>query len=129
MRDIILRVWDKTEKEWCRCNVMWCDGNLGFCRPEQGKMNNKLEITQYTGLLDKQGIRIYEGDIVKEVGSYQSGTYHWENIYKVECDAPNGGFNLRSSEGKYEDLLYQDLEVIGSIYEHPELLKEKRTRL
>ena len=81
-------------------------------------------VLQYVGLHDKNGREIYEGDIVKETGSYQSGTYHWEHIYVVEADAPNGGFNLRDVDGEYEDLFYQVLEVIGNIYENPELIKE-----
>lgn len=87
------------------------------------------EWMQYTGLKDQGGVEIYGGDIVKESGSYQSGTYYWETIYKVEQDAPNGGFNLRGidNEGDYVEIDYKEdtLKVIGNIHSNPELLEVK----
>ena len=82
-----------------------------------------VDLMQYTGLKDKHGVEIYEGDIVdcERHGFTTSIEYY------------GGAFRCRS-EGVplslYIDECYADkddnnqLEVIGNIYENPELLKE-----
>lgn len=66
---------------------------------------------QYTGLKDKNGKEIYEGDI----------TTDGDMICRVEYDVPV--FTLKSiSNGNDYNPFYENLEVIGNIYENPELL-------
>jgi len=69
---------------------------------------------QYTGLVDKQGKEIYEGDIVKAFAVLDKTK---EFNCAVEWSA--GGFIANGSLGVNNHLL----EVIGNIYENPELLK------
>ena len=69
-------------------------------------------VMQYTGLFDKQGIEIYEGDIVDYDGEVAKVTY--ENIMASFCV---GGNSFDSSEAKY-------MKIIGNFYENPELLRE-----
>jgi uncharacterized phage protein (TIGR01671 family) len=81
-------------------------------------------IGQFTGLLDKNGSEIYEGDIIDDMppSVVQYG------IQSV--DAFEGvGFNLWGFYGHYEDIgkairLQSELEIIGNIHENPELLNQ-----
>ena len=75
-------------------------------------------VGQYTGLCDKNGVRIFEGDIVR----------YGDTIHHVVFEQRNttAYFGLVYSEietmpfGHYQDL--KQIEVIGNIYDNPELL-------
>ena len=83
-------------------------------------------LMQSTGLLDKNGKEIYEGDIVK----YEAGcnTVTEEVVY----DKNFAGFGVKDADAVIiftfgelaEDIGLHSLEVIGNIYENPELLGE-----
>ena len=78
-------------------------------------------LMQFTGLHDNIGVQIWEGDIVR---GYFTGNYP----AVIECDAPNGGYNIREldEDGEYQDIDSNTIiEVIGNIYENPELLGVK----
>lgn len=80
-----------------------------------GGLNNLM---QYTGLNDKNGKEIYEGDIFKDAdGSLFKVSYDVEElIYIVNCIGEDYSWNI--SRFKTDEF-----EVIGNIYENPELLK------
>ena len=84
-------------------------------------------IMQSTGLHDKNGKEIYEGDIVKctdgadEISKLNSDT----GIGKIEWLEKWGFWNISNIENGLGDISYNGyVEVIGNIYENPELLKE-----
>jgi len=141
MREIKFRAWDKNRKKMFysapevdpkNCgNLIYCDmenlcigldgtlylvdecGNYGYPASEE------YEVNQFTGLHDKNGKEIYEGDIAKMKYSntediisdikFIDGGFYLFNYYNGDRFAL--GFNITQ------------IEVIGNIYENPELLK------
>ena len=83
---------------------------------------DKIKLMQYTGLKDKNGVEIYEGDIVREVLWEQNQTE--DVLGKVHWSEGNAGFWV-SGRSVLTKGYSEDLEVIGNIYENPDLLTNK----
>ena len=91
-------------------DMYWFEENLYNHFPQEWK------VMQFTGLLDKNGKEIYEGDIVK--------SEHWKpTTYQIAFG--RGAFYLAMPDlHEAADVKYAEkFEVIGNIYENPELLK------
>ena len=125
MRQIKFRVWDKEEKimfppatlEEIVDNIdMGLPVNITGWGCDGGNMGDQDRFVwlQYIGLKDKNGKEIYEGDVI-ETGGVRGGIVG-KVVYIEE------GFSIKCELG-YEDFYWDTLEVIGNIYENPELIK------
>jgi uncharacterized phage protein (TIGR01671 family) len=121
MREIKFRAWNDVAKEmYYLGEPTWNDeydllAFSGMSAPCQDKL------MQFTGLKDKNGKEIYEGDIVKMkyVGDIES-------VEEIKWDT--GGFVsvLKDNiENRILDKDYEHCEVIGNVWENPELLNNK----
>ena len=94
---------------------------------QQNGLDTRSESQQFTGLTDKNGKEIYEGDIVELKTNYhtQDRRFGWQ---KVEIFFENLQYLCKNNLGQIYDLIEETdkgsycWEVVGNIYENPELL-------
>lgn len=119
MRELKFRVWSEEDKEYrpdikVSDLVIDIDGVPSTIYSNEG---DRFDIEQYTGLKDVNGNEITEGDILED-GEGEPFEY-WVVKFK------DGKF-VGETQGVTEDLFeLTDLEIVGTIREHPEFLEEK----
>lgn len=128
MREIKFRAWDKELKEYININNIAIDPTNGDVIELGGyellDVIHFAVLEQYTGIKDKNGVDIYEGDYIRTKS----------NIYEVEWfntafwaipDSGHGSSQPISRLYEYEDGTAYRIEVVGNIHEDIDLLEEQ----
>lgn len=131
MREKKFKVWEPATKTMWKETVSIqdiCDFGIEAARCEwhagnyEGECENPIEGCEFiesTGLLDKNGKEIYEGDIIKQ----------YDEIVSVFFNESTATFDVLYLGGDCDTLCYENgwepdyVEIIGNIYENPELIK------
>lgn len=144
MRELKFRVWIKDEERYYdesdeESYTIVPNGNVtytseayeedGVFYTDTTNATNNVVVEQYTGLKDKNGKEIYEGDVVhytEKIAPNKSSTY------EVYYDQLHAMYALSPVDGKidvgefYGYIMRQQYEVIGNIHENPELLEGEK---
>ena len=120
MREIKFRAWDIHNKKWT-LPLVACSGRTTLVEPFNHRKDTEgnlieIKLMQYTGLRDKNGKEIYEGDVVK---SPLYGQTIGKIVFKGGCFVFWWGSDVasRTAAGGF----VEQGEIIGNIYENPEL--------
>lgn len=125
MREIKFRAWEAIRQRMIYPKNETFYGHIVFTPEEENDMD-KCEDTipifmQYTGLKDKNGKEIYDGDICRldgeEADNYDTGDVCW---------CADGWIFSNSYTNESLSVYCKRLKVLGNIYENPELLKASR---
>ena len=139
MRKIKFRAWDKESQKIYYVVTLDTESVYGKCevpiiRVKTGKMLDEYQpeyktvydytLMQYTGLKDKNGKEIYEGDIVENT----TQTVYLGDKFEVVWNKNYAGYQLMSNGFTSNIPLIQNFmsyKVIGNIFENPELIQQQ----
>jgi uncharacterized phage protein (TIGR01671 family) len=127
MRELKFRAFDKIQRynKGMFPVYSFTDGYVYRMRPDgtTSRMDrHECEIMQYTGMNDKNGVEIFEGDIVRETRRPPAK----DELYTVEYRDEVGAFMFKDQYNDYDPYIDMgEIEVVGNIFEHPELMNNK----
>jgi uncharacterized phage protein (TIGR01671 family) len=127
-REIKFRAWDKEAKRLFNLTdshdtLVFFQSGASYYNLQNGSGGAEYELMQFTGLLDKNGKPIYEGDVLAERGNlHRTGVVRYEpNIAAFMVFVDGGYCHLNEGDWCKGDQL-QYTEVIGNIYQDSHLL-------
>jgi uncharacterized phage protein (TIGR01671 family) len=143
-REIKFRAWDSEAKEmrWIVSDIHWALHGITHCTWVDGGTLDSYRIVndgdcvggrdrfilmQFTGLVDKDGKEIYEGDIITIDSEFDKkhykGNVYWNwklGMFRMKSFDRESFFGVLLTQPHYE------AKVIGNIFQNPELLKEAK---
>lgn len=129
MREIKFRAWDK------KYNKMYSDSDILCIYQRVGTLEvlerketigfDEVELMQYTGLKDKNGVEIFEGDILRKEGCWDIRVEYEKGVLWVR-DLDKVRYNNKILNTPIAFFSIEEFEIIGNIHENSNLLKEER---
>ena len=121
MREILFRVWDKVSKKYREFDGMHDtmtineDGKVEYYNLQNGSGGDEYILEQFTGIKDRNGKMIFEGDIV-HIDNYDEG---WDST--VEFKGGAFAVDVEGREYDYTAIGWTEYEavVIGNIHDNP----------
>ena len=130
MQEIKFKAWDRSQKRWINPSDIRISGNGSIYKRRDARYCGHfdiawesvtdVEIVFPTGIKDINSKDIHTGDIVHE--SHQTGE---KTIGLIKWDDRGAAFFLATQGGGFP-ISWNPLEIIGNIYENPELVKEQK---
>lgn len=134
MKEILFRGKRKSDGKWIEGDLSRCVvvGENHICRIEDNLSTTTHRIDpetvcQYTGLTDKSGRKIFEGDVVKtsQYGVDDGKGHNFAGFDMFSVEFSDGSFCLKNKWRRFNLRPQRDFEIIGNIFDNPELIKNK----
>ena len=125
MREILFRGKRVNNGEWFQgypCHYGWIGKEKDYIIPDYASALYTAEVDpetvgQYTGLTDKNGNKIFEGDIVWDNYEEERGVVQWYN------DMAKFIITYSTFTVDFDNVYGEELQIVGNVYDNPELLE------
>lgn len=126
MREILFRGKGTINNEWIYGDLLYyADTAQIWQDSEFGKYTASVvpeTLGQFTGLTDKNGVKIFEGDIVEYTTKLSRNTEEIVNVYEIKYSKEQARFIAFLPNGVFDPVAMRYGKVIGNMYDNPELI-------